>query len=56
MLVRDTRVSKARYVTAMPGVAMLATAEHRIKTIGMGWGCDVWYNVVVHKMHTHRHE
>ena len=34
VLARDTHNSKARYVTATPGIAMLAMAEHHIKTNG----------------------
>ena len=32
VLARDTHNSKARYGTATPGIAMLAMAEHHIKT------------------------
>ena len=38
---RNTHSSKARYVTAMPGLAMLAVAEHHIQTNRVGLQCVV---------------
>ena len=38
VLARDTHDSNARYVKAMPGIAVLAMAE-QIKTISMGLQC-----------------
>ena len=54
VLARNTHNSKAQYVTAMPGVAMLAMAQNHIQTNSMGLQCVV--NVVMNRMHTHRHE
>ena len=39
MLARDTHNSKAWYVTATPGMAMLAVAETHIQPNRMGWQC-----------------
>ena len=36
VLAHDTHNSKAQYVTAMPGIAMLAMAKNHIKTNRMG--------------------
>ena len=56
MPARDTHTTaKHGYVTATPGMAMLATAEHH-KSKQTAWGCDVGYDVVMHRLHNHRHE
>ena len=41
VLARDTHASKARYMAATPGIAMLAVAEHHIQTNSGGWQCVV---------------
>ena len=53
VLARDTH-SKARYVTDMPGIAILAIAENHIPTNSMGLQCVV--QVVMNRMHNHIHE
>ena len=53
VLARDTHGSKARYVTAMAGIAMLAMAE--ITSKQTAWGRNVWYNVVMNRMQNPRH-
>ena len=41
VLGRDTHASKARYVTATPGIAMLGIAEDHIQTNRVGLWCVV---------------
>ena len=41
LLACDTHGSKARYMTAMRGIAMLAMAKNHIKTNSMGLQCVV---------------
>ena len=54
VLARNTHDSKARYVTAVSRIAMLAMAENHIKTNRMGMQCG--YNVGMNSMRNHRHE
>ena len=43
VLAHDAHNSKARYVTAMPGIATLAMAENHIKSNSIGLQCVVQY-------------